>query len=678
MALELLAAVAGQKLALPRRLYPLGQYVQAQPVGQGDDGAGDRGVARVFQDVAHKSLVDLDLVQGQALEVAQRRVAGAEIIQCKTDTALLQHVHLGDHLVHLFQQQAFGQLQFQQPGRGARVGQGGEQPGDEVRVAELPGAHVHGHRQVGRGRVAGPGCQLLARAAQHPAPQGDDQPALLGQRDELRRPHQSALRVLPAHQRLGALGPILDVVLQLVVQAQLVALEPHPQMGLQRSTGRDGELHVGVEEAEGVAARALGLVHRQVGLFEQLLDRMLVAPEHDHTDAGRAVVLAVVDHVGLAHVGGDLLHHLAGPGGGLVHIATQLLQDHHKLVAAQACHGVAAPHAAHQPVGDLLQQQVAAVMAPGVVEVLEVVEVDEQQRAGLAMACAYHQGPLQPIHQQAAVGQAGQVVLEGQAVDLLLRPLVAGDVAADTVVTQKPPLCIEQRCAADRNPVHFAMPVDELHLEVMEHLVRLQRGLVRLPLRMADVESGQLPPAAAQQLTRRQADTGAGAGLDADQAELLVLLPVPVGRQLHQAALAGIGLECVAPLLAAAAAGTLHLGHQQGQVGLRPVPHHHTKHPRTQGVGGVRLLARLYTQDGTGVHRQQARHDLFGQQQPDQQHITCHGPASLQHLGAGRMGGDHHACRLQRSSHHLAAIGVTVNKQDRGGQGRGSARAQRK
>ena len=58
----------------------------------------------------------------------------------------------------------------------------------------------------------------------------------------------------------------------------------------------------------------------------------------------------------------------------------QLGQRDGEFVAAEARHGVAVAHMALQAPADLLEQQVAGLVAAGVVDFLEVVEVDEQQR----------------------------------------------------------------------------------------------------------------------------------------------------------------------------------------------------------------------------------------------------------------------------------------------------------
>ena len=58
----------------------------------------------------------------------------------------------------------------------------------------------------------------------------------------------------------------------------------------------------------------------------------------------------------------------------------QPAQQHGELVAAEPGERVAAAQRAAQPGGDLAQQPVAVVVAERVVDLLEPVEVDQQQR----------------------------------------------------------------------------------------------------------------------------------------------------------------------------------------------------------------------------------------------------------------------------------------------------------
>lgn len=130
--------------------------------------------------------------------------------------------------------------------------------------------------------------------------------------------------------------------------------------------------------------------------------------------------------------GGEAVADAAGfagdQGGRGVGVLREVFQQHHELVAAQPRHGVGFAHGVLQPLRDQRQQLVAGVVAAGVVELLEVVEVDEQQRAAQALALAGLQRMLQPVQQQPAVRQVGQGVVVGEADDGLLGALALGDV----------------------------------------------------------------------------------------------------------------------------------------------------------------------------------------------------------------------------------------------------------
>ena len=74
-----------------------------------------------------------------------------------------------------------------------------------------------------------------------------------------------------------------------------------------------------------------------------------------------------------------------------------------ELVAAEPGDGVAVAQLVLQPLGEGAQQPVARLVAEGVVDLLEVVEVEEQERDGVAGAGA----------RRAAPGRAGRRTARG-------------------------------------------------------------------------------------------------------------------------------------------------------------------------------------------------------------------------------------------------------------------------
>ena len=96
--------------------------------------------------------------------------------------------------------------------------------------------------------------------------------------------------MVPAHQRLHTGHPALMAHHRLVVQHQFAYFEPVSQIDFKRGTLLHCRLHVGVKKAQRVAPSGFGLVHRQVGTFEQFIDTVHRATKHRNADAGRAVV----------------------------------------------------------------------------------------------------------------------------------------------------------------------------------------------------------------------------------------------------------------------------------------------------------------------------------------------------------------------------------------------------
>ena len=88
--------------------------------------------------------------------------------------------------------------------------------------------------------------------------------------------------------------------------------------------------------------------------------------------------------------------------------------QHHELVTTKPGQGVRGTQAGAQALGDQAQQQVALVVAQGVIERLEVVEVDHQQGAVVTGARASSLNQLEAVHHQAPIGQAGQEIVKDE------------------------------------------------------------------------------------------------------------------------------------------------------------------------------------------------------------------------------------------------------------------------
>ena len=88
------------------------------------------------------------------------------------------------------------------------------------------------------------------------------------------------------------------------------------------------------------------------------------------------------------------------------------LDEHDELVAAEPADRVGLAQDAGDPCGDDAQQLVADRVAEGVVDALEAVEVDEHRRRVGAVAAGVDEHLLGAVHDQRAVRQPGERVVQ--------------------------------------------------------------------------------------------------------------------------------------------------------------------------------------------------------------------------------------------------------------------------
>ena len=188
-------------------------------------------------------------------------------------------------------------------------------------------------------------------------------------------------------------------------------------VGADRTEGR-------AERLDAVAAEALGLMHGQLGVLDHVLGRCLRLRPGDQADRGGEHDLAL----GEGDRRLDRLLDRVGDGGDARRVL--LGQQHQReLVAGKARQRIARLEQAVQPPRDGEQDGVAGRDAEPVIDLLEAVDVDDEHgRLDLLFAPWRAQSCLQPVHEQLAVGQAGQIVVHGVVQQPLLGLLLLGDV----------------------------------------------------------------------------------------------------------------------------------------------------------------------------------------------------------------------------------------------------------
>lgn len=137
--LYLIAGVLTEELQLLLGLDPLGDYFHVQAVCHGDDGPGDLRILFAVGQAVDEAAVDFQHIDGELLEVIERRVTGAKIINRDAQPEFFQ---LGQGLQgvgDIAHQDAFGQLQFEAGSWRVMQGQDLGNPLAKLAVLELAG-----------------------------------------------------------------------------------------------------------------------------------------------------------------------------------------------------------------------------------------------------------------------------------------------------------------------------------------------------------------------------------------------------------------------------------------------------------------------------------------------------------------------------------------------------------
>ena len=271
---------------------------------------------------------------------------------------------------------------------------------------------------------------------------------------------------------------------RLVVQLELVGGDRALEVGAQLEALEHALVHRRLEQPVAALALALGDVHRGVRVADQLVGvRRRAAVDDRDAEAGTHGELLVLD--GQRH-GERLDDPLGRVGRGLR--AVGALEQHGELVAAEAGGGVARADARRQPLRDLVEHLVAGRVAEAVVDGLEVVEVDEDDRQPVVLAPRAGDGVAHALAEQRAVGEVGHRVVERLVGELLLERLALADVAAveDDAADV---LVVEQVRVQDLELPDAAVAVAERALEDLRLAARVRARRPR-----AGASAGPAPP----------------------------------------------------------------------------------------------------------------------------------------------------------------------------------------
>ena len=141
----------------------LGGGLDIERMGEFGDRADDRAGAVAGQQIVDEAAVDLQLVEREALQIAERRIAGAEIVERDADAERAQRVEQPQGRLAAFEEDRFGDLDLEPVGREPAVGERAEDRFLKRAAVELD------RRDVDRDAdMLGPARRLRAGFADHP------------------------------------------------------------------------------------------------------------------------------------------------------------------------------------------------------------------------------------------------------------------------------------------------------------------------------------------------------------------------------------------------------------------------------------------------------------------------------------------------------------------------------
>ena len=464
------AASLIEEAQLRRRFDAGGDGLDPQPMREADRRPDDRPAAALRANSADDGGIDPDPADRQAGERGQRQdTAGTGRVERARDPMLIQNPErILQPVGRMAKHRVLGDVDLQMRGIETETAEQVFRFGNEAGLPDHPAGDTHrdAARRVAQGAERG---ETGERALHHHPAEIAHQAGFFRDRKELGRRDKPAA-VLPVRHRIESHMAAAERAPRLPSHRDLLRREGAPQcLGDPYATAECRGL-LRPEGPPGIPTTALGLVERQIGILQQAMHLLPIRWEDSH--AARQADLHALAHqlhrpgerlVDVSHARGRSLR-LIGAG-----------RQQNEFIAAQArddilrpCHGAQAPC-------QLDQQRVAHVMAARVVDLLEVVDIEEDERTA-ARACAVvaRQRTLESHEQRGAVGEAGErVVLRlmpqaGLGVRrltprALLRMASGRDVRLDGDEAGQRARFVPQRAAADRDPIGRAVPVVVQH-----------------------------------------------------------------------------------------------------------------------------------------------------------------------------------------------------------------------
>src|SRR4051812_28402432 len=179
------AALLAESRNLLRRLDSLCAGRDTEALPEAEHGADDRRRIRALLQLLHEGPIDLDLVEREAAEIAERRIAGPEIIHGNAQSQPSQIVQSAEISLDVAQEEGLGDLDLKAARGKAGFPQHSRDPLRQIMVPEL------GRRDVDRDvDVVGPLLGVPTGLPEHPFAELNDDAGLFREGNKIERWNQ--------------------------------------------------------------------------------------------------------------------------------------------------------------------------------------------------------------------------------------------------------------------------------------------------------------------------------------------------------------------------------------------------------------------------------------------------------------------------------------------------------
>ena len=352
--------------------------------------------------------VDLDRLDRELLEVHERRVAGAEVVERQLHAEVAQLVEQRACRLGVLEEEPLGDLERQQrrvERRCSRIVRSMLSPrcGSMSSTADRFDAH---HEVAPLGVVLVPGHGLAAHLLPHPGSIGRMSPASSAteRKSSGRADHVWGAASAAAPRSLAS-APSCERRRPAGSAARRSPSSTASRSARSASRRCDDTVAERLVEELGPGAPALlRPVHRGVGVAQERLRGPVVdqrdADARGHDERGaRDLERAAHD---VEHALGQLVRRLR---------ILDPFADHHELVAPEACDEIVRPESALEPFTELDEQPVTGGVAHAVVQDLEAVDVEEEECGVRSSAARSAADAADPVEQHVAVREAGETVV---------------------------------------------------------------------------------------------------------------------------------------------------------------------------------------------------------------------------------------------------------------------------